>query len=283
MEILQIQNSCSKQFTLSVSPVSTEQCLLPASCDRQELFQNSMENSYSSVSRTFEFSILPENPSFGVSFSRRHHHWTNSGSSRCKNCWRIWHRGCNSINCEPRIHNSLCDIQRRRSSCEWNSWSQTRAQVQQWIASKPSRIMKKEKVTRSHKETWAAPSTKETSARLVIFATRVSLFTKRTIPTNEKKWTMIHAHSRYGGDLAVSVSKMVRTMLRHYDQDERQRDGSIHWDSIKPVWMKAFAHEGARDFDGYWLHLRNGSNSTKINNGNICYFQAIQDTLVVFQ
>ena len=88
MEILQIQNSCSKQFTLSVSPVSTEQCLLPASCDRQGIISNSMENSYSSVSRTFEFSILPENPSFGVSFSRRHHHWTNSGSSRCKNCWR---------------------------------------------------------------------------------------------------------------------------------------------------------------------------------------------------
>ena len=118
----------------------------------------------------------PKTPSFGVNFSRRHHHWTNSGSSRCENCWRIWQRGCNSINCEPRIHNSLCDIQRRRSSCERNSWSQKRAQVQQWIASKPSRIRKKEKVTRSHKETWAAPSTKETRARLVIFTTRVSLF-----------------------------------------------------------------------------------------------------------
>ena len=123
------------------------------------------------------------------------------------------------------------------------------------------------KSIQNHKETWAAPSTKETSARLVIFATRVSLFTKRTIPTDEKSGQMIHAHSRYGGDLAVSVSKMVRTMLRHYDQDERQRDGSRHWDSIKPVWMKAFAHEGARDFDGYWLHLRNGSNIAKINSG----------------
>ena len=69
------------------------------------------------------------------------------------------------------------------------------------------------KVTRSHKETWAAPRKKETSASPVILSPRASLFTKRTIPTNEKKEITIHAHSRYGGDLAVSVSKLVTTML----------------------------------------------------------------------
>ena len=72
----------------------------------------------------------------------------------------------------------------------------------------------KEKVTRSHKETRAAPSTKETCANLVILTPRASPFTKRTIPMNEKKWIIIHAHSRYGGELAVSVSKMFTTMLR---------------------------------------------------------------------
>ena len=36
---------------------------------------------------------------------------------------------------------------------------------------------------------------------------------------------------------------------RHFDQDERQTDGSRHWDSIKPVLLRAFAQEGARDFD----------------------------------
>ena len=64
-----------------------------------------------------------------------------------------------------------------------------------------------------------------------------------------RKWKLIRAHSRHGGDLAVSVSKMVTTMLRHYDQEERQPDGSRHWDSIKPLLMKACAHQGARDFD----------------------------------
>ena len=31
--------------------------------------------------------------------------------------------------------------------------------------------------------------------------------------------------------------------LRHYDQDERQPDGSRHWDFNKPVLMKAFAQK----------------------------------------
>ena len=49
----------------------------------------------------------------------------------------------------------------------------------------------------------------------------------------------------------MSISKMVTTMLRHCDQEERQPD-----DSMKPVLMKTFAHKGARDFDdGYWLRL----------------------------
>ena len=37
------------------------------------------------VSRFFEFSILSENKKKTVSYSRRHRHWTSSGSSRCKN------------------------------------------------------------------------------------------------------------------------------------------------------------------------------------------------------
>ena len=42
---------------------------------------------------------------------------------------------------------------------------------------------------------------------------------------------------------------MVTKMLRHYVQDERQTDGSRHWDLIEPAMLRAFAQEGARDFD----------------------------------
>ena len=48
-------------------------------------------------------------------------------------------------------------------------------------------------------------------------------------------------------------------MLRHYDQDERQTDGSRLWDTIRPILMKAFAQEEALDLDdGYWLTLIHG-------------------------
>ena len=97
------------------------------------------------------------------------------------------------------------------------------------------------KVTRCHKETWASPSTKETCAGTIILTPRnASLFSKRTIPTNEKKWKVIHAHSREGRDLAVSVTSMVTTMLRHFDQEERQTNGLRYWNSTKPVLMRAF-------------------------------------------
>ena len=89
----------------------------------------------------------------------------------------------------------------------------------------------------------------------------------------------------------MSVSKLATAMLRHYDQDERQRDGSRHWDSMKPVFMKAFAHKGARDFDdGYLLRLihggavlRNGLNNAKIKMGICVISELLRDTLVVFQ
>ena len=53
-------------------------------------------------------------------------------------------------------------------------------------------------------------------------------------------------------------------MLRHCDQEERQHDGSTHWDSIKEVLMKGFAHKGARDFDdASWLRLIHDGSTQK--------------------
>ena len=134
------------------------------------------------------------------------------------------------------------------------------------------------KETRSHKETWAAPSTKETGADPVILTPRASQFTNRTIDTNEKKSINIHAHSRYGGVLAVSVSKLATTMLRHYDLDERQRG------DIGPVLVGAFARGGARGFDdGYWLRLIHECSTKKTleycqdkDGFFLCFLRAIQ-------
>ena len=66
--------------------------------------------------------------------------------------------------------------------------------------------------------------------------------------------------------LKVAVSKMVTKMPRHYDQEERQTDGSRHWGTSRPILMKAFAREEARHFDGgCWLMLIcEGNNKMRI-------------------
>ena len=101
-----------------------------------------------------------------------------------------------------------------------------------------------------------------------------------------KKWKVIHAYSSDGGHLAVSVSKMVTTMLRHCDQKERQTDGSRHWDSIQPVLMRAFASERAQDFrDKNWLRLiHEGSTKKSLEyctdqDGNFEVFPSYSGTL----
>ena len=126
-------------------------------------------------------------------------------------------------------------------------------------------------------------SNKETCANtLSIPPSQASLFTQRTIPTNERKWKVIPANS-YGGALSIQVAKMVTRMVRHHGQDERQSDASNHWDTIWPVLLKAFAKHGARDFsEKYWLRLvHEGSSKTRVeycedSKNSLAYFRAIQ-------
>ena len=62
-----------------------------------------------------------------------------------------------------------------------------------------SEVHEERKVNKSFKETWASPSTKDPRAGPRSLTPRkASPFTKRTIPTSEKKWKVIHAHSPDG-------------------------------------------------------------------------------------
>ena len=38
--------------------------------------------------------------------------------------------------------------------------------------------------------------------------------------------------------------KKVTNMIRHHDRDEREQDGSYHWDTVRSVLLKAFAQNG---------------------------------------
>ena len=63
---------------------------------------------------------------------------------------------------------------------------------------------------------------------LGISPSQASFYPHRTTPTTKRKWKVIPANSSYRGALSTAVSKIVTTMIRHYDQDERQSDASLH-------------------------------------------------------
>ena len=73
--------------------------------------------------------------------------------------------------------------------------------------SKEGMSYEERKVTNRHKEIWAAPSKEESRAgSFTLVPNKASIYTRKIIPTNEKKWITIHAHSGYGSDLAMSIS-----------------------------------------------------------------------------
>ena len=59
--------------------------------------------------------------------------------------------------------------------------------------------------------------------------------------------------------------------MRHHDQEEQQTDAAVHWDTIRPKLLRAFADRGARDFsEKDWLRhtheelTRRGSSMARI-------------------
>ena len=91
-----------------------------------------------------------------------------------------------------------------------------------------------------------------------------SMFKKNIIPTNERKWVVIPANPSYGGPLSIQVSKMVSRMVRHYDQEEREPDGSHLWDTVRPVLLKSFGRHGVEKFsERFWIQLIQEGSSEK--------------------
>ena len=54
--------------------------------------------------------------------------------------------------------------------------------------------------------------------------------------------------------MAIFISKTVTTMLRHFDQYERESYGSRRWEGKKSVLLRKFERDGVQDFnDEVWL------------------------------
>ena len=58
-------------------------------------------------------------------------------------------------------------------------------------------------------------------------------------------------------------------LMRHCDQEDRETDGAVHWNTKKPKLQRAFGDKGARKLsDKDWLqHIFEGSNKTRFENG----------------
>ena len=72
-------------------------------------------------------------------------------------------------------------------------------------------------------------------------------------------------------------------LVRHFDQDDRQTDAAVHWESIRPVLLKAFADKGAHEFsEQEWIQLfHQGSKKVRFeycenSHKSLAYLRAIQ-------
>ena len=143
----------------------------------------------------------------------------------------------------------------RQALCERHSYSRSKNQIQQRIARKSSRIQRKHvlQTKRGNHQPQGNLGSSQHWGKLVQ-ALSILFQIRKTIPRNEKKWTTIHANPKRGSDLAIFICKTVTTMLRHFDQDERESDGSRHWEAIQSVLMRKFERDGFHYFnDEVWL------------------------------
>ena len=113
-------------------------------------------------------------------------------------------------------------------------------------------------------------------------------FTKEVIPMKERNWKSIAAfESCEYRSLSASISKMVMRLVRHYDQDEREIDGAVHWSRMSPKLLRAFGDQVARNISekDRLKHIYEGSNKMRFEyceNPEIpwCIFVQFKDTLM---
>ena len=149
---------------------------------------------------------------------------------------------------------------------------EARNQIQQGIARKFSAIQRKHALqtkrgNHSPTETWVASSTGETrEGFLKLVPNKASSYSRKIIPRNEKEWITIHANPKRASDLAIFISKTVTSILRHFDQDERESERSRHWEGVKSVLLRKFQRDGVQNFsDEVWLQkIFEGSSKRRI-------------------
>ena len=109
----------------------------------------------------------------------------------------------------------------------------------------------------SIQETGAAHVTSQTSMQET-GADTLSIFSQPCVivHTNHTYEISPACSSYKRGSLSTAISKVVTRLVRHHDQEERQSDLAVQWETKRPVLVNAFAKHGARDFsEKHWLRL----------------------------
>ena len=84
---------------------------------------------------------------------------------------------------------------------------------------------------------------------------RAQLF-RRSFYFEERKWTDILPDKHFKGHtIEAKVSNLVMRSVRRYDQDERETDGGVHWNSMGSKLRKAFQKAGRQQFSGLSIFL----------------------------
>ena len=77
---------------------------------------------------------------------------------------------------------------------------------------------------------------------------------KEVILVGERKWNDILAHKSFKGDcLQAEISKLVMRLVRRYDQDERETEGAVHWNSMGPKTAESISEAGRAKNIGHGL------------------------------
>ena len=86
----------------------------------------------------------------------------------------------------------------------------------------------------------------------------------------------------------AGISKLLMRLVRHYDQDEREISGAVHWNTMGPKLLKASekSQEARKYSEKDWLqHIYERSNKTRFQHcesskNPCCIFAQFKDTLV---
>ena len=92
-------------------------------------------------------------------------------------------------------------------------------------------------------------SIEETHGKQLKFQTNpVYNYSEVVVPIEERKWNDIPARKFFKGDsLPTENSGLVMRLACHHDQDERETDGAVQWNSMVPLLRNAFQKSGGRN------------------------------------